>query len=143
MYRTFRTPSVLREMDRLQREMNRLFAQSPSRLTSAPSYPAINVWTKEDGQYVSAEMPGIRVEDIDISVNGDVLTISGERNPDAVPDEVHFHRKERGFGKFSRTIQLPFAVDTGKVEANFKDGVLNITLPRIEAELPKKIAVKI
>lgn len=142
MYRTFRTPSVLREMDRLQREMNRLFAQSPSRLTTAPSYPAINVWTKEDGQFVSAEMPGIHVEDIEISVNGDVLTISGARNPDVVPEDVHYHRKERGFGEFSRTIQLPFAVDTDKVEANFKDGVLNITLPRIEAELPKKITVK-
>jgi len=143
MYRTFRTPSTWREMDRLQRDMNRLFNQySPTRLRTAPSYPAINIWTNEEGQFVSAEMPGVRVEDIDISVNGDMLTISGQRSSDEIPEGVHFHRKERGFGQFSRTIQLPFAVDAKKVEASFKDGVLNITLPRVEAEKPKQITIK-
>ncbi len=143
MYRTFRTPSLWREMDRLQRDMNRLFNQYyPTQLRTAPSYPAINIWTNENGQFVSAEMPGVRVDDIDISVNGDKLTISGERDSDEFSENAHFHRKERGFGKFSRTIQLPFAVDAEKVEASFKDGVLNITLPRIEAEKPKKITIK-
>lgn len=130
-------------MDRLQRDMNRLFNQySPSRLQTAPSYPAINIWTNEHGQYLSAEMPGIRVEDIDISVNGDTLMISGQRGSDEIPENAHFHRKERGFGEFSRAIQLPFVVNADKVEANFKNGVLNITLPKVEAEKPKKIAVK-
>lgn len=143
MYRTFRTPSFWREMDRLQRDMNRLFTQhSPSRLRTAPAYPAINIWANEDSQFVSAEMPGVHVDDIDISVNGDTLTISGERGSDDVPENAHFHRKERGFGKFSRTIQLPFVVDAEKVEASFKDGVLIITLPQIEAEKTKKISIK-
>jgi HSP20 family protein len=87
-------------------------------------------------------MPGVHVDDIDISVNGDTLTISGERGSDDVPENAHFHRKERGFGKFSRTIQLPFVVDAEKVEASFKDGVLIITLPQIEAEKTKKISIK-
>lgn len=143
MYRTFRTPSIWREMDRLQRDMNRIFTQhSPSRLRTAPSYPAINIWANEDSQFVSAEMPGVHVEDIDISVNGDTLTISGERSSGDIPENAHFLRKERGFGEFSRTIQLPFVVDAEKVEASFKNGVLIITLPQIEAEKPKKISIK-
>jgi len=130
-------------MDRLQRDMNRLFTNySPSRLRSAPSYPALNIWTAEDGQFVSAEMPGVRAEDIDISVTGDTLTISGARSIDEVPEGARYLRKERGFGDFSRTIQLPYAVDQKKVEASFKNGVLNITLPRAEAEKPKKITIK-
>jgi HSP20 family protein len=143
MYRTFRTPSIWREMDRLQRDMNRLFNQySPTRLRIASSYPALNIWTSDDGQFLSAEMPGVRVEDIDISVNGNALTISGQRSLDEVPEGAHFHRRERGYGEFSRTIQLPYAVDADEVEASFKDGVLNITLPKAEAEKPKQIAIK-
>ena len=143
MYRTFRTPSLWREMDRLQRDMNRLFNQYyPTRLRTAPGYPAINIWVNEDGQFVSAEIPGVRVDDIEVNVEGDTLTITGERSSDEVPENAYYHRKERGFGKFSRTVQLPYAVDAGKVEASFKNGVLNIVLPRVEAEKPKKIAIK-
>jgi HSP20 family protein len=130
-------------MDRLQRDMNHLFNQYyPTRVRSAPSYPAINIWTGEDGQYVSAEMPGVNVGDIDISVEGEKLTISGERSMEEIPENGQFHRRERGYGKFSRTIQLPHAVDSQRVEASFKDGVLNITLPLVEAEKPKKISIK-
>jgi HSP20 family protein len=143
MYRTFRTPSIWREMDRLQRDMNHLFNHySPNRLRTSPSYPAINIWAHEDGQYVSAEMPGVRVEDIDLNVSGDALTISGRRDSVEVPEGAHFHRKERDVGEFSRTIQLPYAVDAEKVEASFKDGVLNITLPKVEAKKPKQISIK-
>jgi HSP20 family protein len=143
MYRTFRTPSIWREMDRLQSDMNRLFNQYyPARLRTAPSYPAVNIWSNDDGLFVSAEMPGVGVKDLDISVNGDTLTISGERAVDEIPEGTHFHRQERKFGEFSRTIQLPFAVDADKVEASFKDGVLSITLPKVEAEKPKQISIK-
>jgi len=68
--------------------------------------------------------------------------ISGERSADDVPESAQFSRKERVFGKFSRTIQLPYAVDADKVEASFKNGILNIALPKIEAEKPKQIAIK-
>jgi HSP20 family protein len=130
-------------MDRLQRDMNRLFSQrSPSRIYNAPSYPAINIWAKEDSQFVSAEMPGVCADDIDISVNGDTLTISGERCSEDIPEKAYFYRKERVYGTFSRSIKLPFVVDADKVEASFKDGVLIVTLPQIEAEKPKKISIK-
>ena len=143
MYRRFQRPSIWQEMDQLQREMNRLFdASSKGRVFNSPSYPAINIWTTEDGQVISAEMPGVRPDDIDIDVTGDALSISGERKPDEVAREAHYHRRERSYGLFSRTVQLPFMVDTNKVEASFKNGVLTINLPRAEADKPKKIAIK-
>ena len=143
MYQTFRTPSIWREVDRLQRDMNRLFNQrSSSRARVAPSYPAINTWANEDGLFVSAEMPGVSTQDIDISVTGNTLVITGERGADDIPEDARIHRKERGYGKFSRSIQLPYSVDAEKVEASFKDGILNILLPQVEAEKPKKIAIK-
>ena len=143
MYRRFRRPSIWQEMDQLQREMNRLFdATSKGRVFTAPSYPSINIWTNDDGQLISAEMPGVNPEDIDIDVTGDALSISGERKSDEVAKEANYHRRERSYGSFSRTVQLPFIVDTNKVEANFKNGVLMISLPRAEADKPKKITIK-
>ena len=143
MYRRFRKPSIWQEMDQLQREMNRLFdATSKRSVFTPPSYPAINIWTKEDGQLISAEMPGINPDNIDIDVTGDALSISGERKQDKVGEEARYHRRERSYGSFSRTIQLPFMVDTNKVEANFKNGILMISLPRAEADKPKKITIK-
>jgi len=130
-------------MDQLQREMNRLFdTTNKGRVFTPPSYPAINIWTNEDGQLISAEMPGVSPDNIDIDVTGDALSISGERKPDEVAKEARYHRRERSYGSFSRTIQLPFMVDTNKVEANFKNGILLINLPRAEADKPKKITIK-
>ena len=143
MYRRFRKPSIWQEMDQLQREMNRLFdSSSRGRVVSAPSYPAINIWTNDEGMLISAEMPAVHPNDINIDVNADALSISGDRKPDEVAKEAIFHRRERSYGSFSRTIQLPFMVDTNKVEANFRDGVLMISLPRAEADKPKKITIK-
>lgn len=91
---------------------------------------------------LSAEMPAVHPDDINIDVNADALSISGDRKPDEVAKEATFHRRERGYGSFSRTIQLPFMVDTNKVEANFRNGILMISLPRAEADKPKKITIK-
>ena len=143
MYRRFRRPSIWQEMDQLQREMNRLFdSTSRGQVFSAPNYPAINIWTNDNGQLISAEMPGVHPDDIDIDVTGDALSISGDRKPDEVAKDARYHRRERSYGSFSRTIQLPFMVDTNKVEANFKNGILMISLPRAEADKPKKITIK-
>ena len=143
MYRRFRIPSIWQEMDQLQREMNHLFnATSRERVFTPPSYPAVNIWTNKDGQLISAEMPGVHPDNINIDVTGDALSLSGERKPDEVTKDARYHRRERSCGSFSRTIQLPFMVDTNKVEANFKNGVLMISLPRAEADKPKKITIK-
>jgi len=143
MYRTYRIPPAWREVDRLQREMNRLFEDYyPGRMRTSPGYPALNVWTSQDGLSVTAEVPGVPPQDIDISVVGETLTLSGVRKPDELTEDARYHRQERGYGSFTRSIQLPFPVDVAKVEATFKDGILSIALPRAEADKPRKIAVK-
>ena len=143
MYRIIRKPSIWQEMDQLQREMNRLFdSSSRGQVFSAPSYPAVNIWTNDEGLLITAEMPGVHPDDINIDVNADALSISGERKPDEAARDANYHRRERAHGSFSRTIQLPFMVDPNKVEAKFKNGVLMISLPRAEADKPRKITVK-
>jgi HSP20 family protein len=124
--------------------MNRLVADLPSRyrVNMAAGYPAINVWTNEDGAVISAELPGVNPSDLDISVVSDTLTLKGQRNRDDCGEDVRFHRRERGCGSFTRKFQLPFTVEPGKVEATFEKGVLEITLPRAEADKPRKIAIK-
>ncbi|MFN2110158.1 MAG: Hsp20/alpha crystallin family protein [Anaerolineae bacterium] len=132
------------ELERLRREMNRVFANLPasseSRIT--PGYPAMNVWTNEDGVVVTAELPGIDPDALDIAVVENTLTLSGEREPVELGEGEVYHRRERGYGKFTRSFQLPFNVEADKVQAVYEKGVLNITLPRAEADKPRKIIVK-
>jgi HSP20 family protein len=143
MYRRFRTPSAWQELDRLQREMNRLFDNySGERQRMAPGYPALNVWTGTDSAVMTAELPGVDPESIDISIVGETLTLSGQRPQEELPENARYHRQERGYGRFTRAFQLPFLVDANGVEARFEKGVLEISLPRAEADKPKKITVK-
>jgi HSP20 family protein len=131
-------------MERLHREVNRLFSDTfaSSGGSTAPSYPAMNVWTQEEGAVVTAELPGLTAADIEITVVGDTLTLSGNRAANEVPEGAKYHRRERNFGKFNRVFQLPFNVEVDQVQAVFKNGVLHLSLPRAEAEKPKKIAIK-
>jgi HSP20 family protein len=130
-------------MDRLQQDMNRLFGDmSLSRRRKAPSFPAINVWAAADSAKITAEIPGVDKDDLEINVTGDTLTLSGVRKQDELPEGARYHRQERRYGEFSRSIQLPYTVDVNQVKAAFKNGVLTVELPRIEAEKPKKITVK-
>ena len=141
----FRRPysNVWQEMDRLQREMNRMFRSAQgARLHTAPSFPAMNIWANEEGQFITAEIPGVEPEDLDISVTGEILTLSGSRKQEKIGDEVRYHRQERGYGRFKRSIQLPYPVQADHIEANFKNGVLKIALPRAEQDKPRKITVK-
>jgi HSP20 family protein len=106
----------------------------------AGSFPPVNVREDQDQFYVEAELPGLNHDDLEILVEGDQLTIRGERKP--VADEGRWHRQERAFGRFQRTFTLPVAVDADKVEARLDQGVLTLTLPKSEAAKPRKIAVK-
>jgi HSP20 family protein len=130
-------------MDRLQNDMNRLFGDmTVNRTRKASSFPAINVWASEQSAKISAEIPGVDKDDLEINVTGDTLTLSGTRNQDDLPEGARYHRQERRYGKFDRSIQLPYTVDVNKVKAVFNNGVLTVELPRVEAEKPKKITVK-
>lgn len=142
MYARFPLSSNWDEMDRLQREMNRLFDEVYPSRRPAGGYPAVNLWVGEDEQVVTAELPGINLDVLEINVLGASLTISGERSADDLPEDAELHRRERLFGKFSRTIELPYPVEAGKVEASLEKGLLTIHLPRAEADKPKKIKVK-
>lgn len=135
--------SSWRELERIQREMNRLFSDyAGSGVRRAAGFPAMNVWNSPEDVVVTAELPGFDADDIDISVVGDTLTLSGKRDPDETGENVRYHRRERGCGRFTRSFQLPFLVDSAKVEATFDKGVLHIHLPRAEEDKPKKIAIK-
>lgn len=143
-FNRYRVANPWQEVERIHREMNRLFSgfyESP-RTRVAPSFPAMNVWTNPDSAVITAELPGVNPEDIDISVVGETLTLTGSRSPEELKEGEKYHRRERGYGKFTRTFQLPFTVEAGKVEAVFNKGVLHISLPRAEADKPKKITIK-
>lgn len=135
-------PTDWNDLDRLQREMNRLFENFDRAFTPAANFPAVNLWMNEEGAVVTAELPGVDVKALDISVVGDTLTLSGERKPVEFSGEAVYHRQERGMGKFSRVIDLPFVVDSGKVQATLEKGILRILLPRAEQDKPRKISVK-
>ena len=115
-----------RDMRLLQEEVNRL-AQS----TAAPraSFPAINVYAHQDGIVISAELPGIQQDDLEITVHRDTVTLRGERQ-DQADDPGAYHRRERGKGSFVRTFGLPFQVDPDKVHAKLDDGILTLSLQR-------------
>lgn len=103
--------------------------------------PAIDVFEKEDKFVVKAELPGMKEEDIDISVVGDTLTIKGERKAESEVEEEDYYYCERSYGSFSRSIDIPSNVDAKKIEANYNDGVLEVSLPKTPEVKPKKISV--
>jgi len=133
--------STWREMNRMRREMDRLLARSP-RFVNAPAFPALNVWSNAEVVLVTAEIPGIDPKDIEISVVGETLTLKGSRKPEEIGEGIQYHRRERGYGNFTRTLQLPYRIEADKVGATFDKGVLTITLPRAEADKPRKITVR-
>lgn len=127
----------LKEMDRVQDQLNRLFYEH----AKSTEFPPVNVWTSPDGAVVRTEIPGVDAEKIDITVVNETLTIRGSRMEETNKECQSCHRKERGFGQFVRSLQLPFLIDQDNVKARFSDGVLEISLPRAEADKPRRINV--
>ena len=143
IYRRYSVPSVFEEMNKMQREMERMVsAFSPDRTRMNAAFPAMNAWTNENEEIVTAEIPGVEPKEIEITVNNDVLTITGERKAQDSSEDIRYHRRERLNGKFSRSIQLAFPVDPEKVNASIENGILTVVLPRAEADKPRKISVK-
>ena len=105
--------------------------------------PLVDIEEDNDTIMVKVEIPGMKKEDIKVSVQSNILTITGERKHESETKNKTFHRVERSYGKFSRMITLPTDVDSDKVKANYKDGILSITLPKPEAVKPKHIDVEI
>jgi len=128
------------ELRRMQSEMNRLFSGFST--TGTRDFPPINIWLGENSVVVTAELPGITGDDVNLSLEEDVLTLSGKREPKSQQQNVSWQRRERAYGSFSRAVQLPFRVDPDKVQARFNNGVLEIELQRLEADRPKKIEIR-
>jgi HSP20 family protein len=136
----------MRQRRRFQRAMDRLFGRWGIDLQEWPalavSYPPVNLWEDNDFVYAEAELPGLKLADLEITVTADnQLTLKEKREP-AAPEKVEWHRQERGIGSFKRIIELPVSVDAAKVEARLDNGVLTIKLAKSPAAKPKKIPVK-
>lgn len=136
----------LTQMNRLRRDMDRLFdhwGESRPQQYSRSTFPPLNLWENDDNMFVEAELPGFGLDDLEIMVTGgNQLSIQGERKAPELEGGT-WHRRERGFGSFSRLIELPGHVDSEKVSAEFKHGILTITLPKREEVKPRRIEVKV
>jgi HSP20 family protein len=143
--------SIFDELESLQADMNRAFngwdreARGGTRARPwrgrRAAYPLLNVWAAEDGLVIDAELPGVDPKDVDIAVLGDELTVRGKVNVPENADQVTYSRRERPSGEFARTLRLPFRAVPDGVKAQYKHGLLRLTVPRPEAEKPKKIEI--
>lgn len=139
----FRNPWI--EFERMRREMDQLargivneeWGGEPPNV-----YPALVVSETKDDLVVEAEIPGVAPEDLEISVEGDTLTIKGERRPLVVEEKISYHRQEIEYGRFNRAISLPTRINSENVTAKTADGILRITLPKVEEVKPKTIRVE-
>jgi HSP20 family protein len=144
----WRTSNGYNPVSTLRGEVDRLFgdffgpAGAPASTTGTHAFPALNIWEREGELFVEAELPGLKNDDLDISVVGQQLVIKGRRADFEPQEGVAFHRRERGVGEFVRAVDLPVEVDADRVEAKLADGVLVITLPKAEAAKPRKIQVR-
>lgn len=127
------------ELERLRREMDGLFSQANG--SGHGEFPLVNVYTGEEAAVLTAELPGINPNELEITAKNNVLTIQGQRTKDELKENERYLKYERGEGKFVRSFAMPFEVDAGKISASYRNGILQIHLPRAEADKPKKITV--
>ena len=140
-----RRGDIFSEMNRMQEEMNRyfddFFGEHRRGLAEGAWLPAVDVSESENEFVVRAELPGMSHEDIDINVQENVLTLKGEKKQEKKEEKENFHRLERTYGSFSRSFTLPVGVKPEDIKATFKDGVLEVTMPKTEEANPQKIAI--
>ncbi len=143
-----------RDLVGLQERMNRLFEQSFRGLSQNAQgddewslggtwAPAVDIFEQDGNIVMKAELPGIDSKDVDIRLENNVLTLRGERKVDSEVKRENYHRVERAYGNFTRSFTLPAVVDQEKIKAEYKDGVLRVTLPKREEAKPKQIAISV
>jgi HSP20 family protein len=132
-----------RELRRLQSEMDRVMGalSGPGQLAAAGAFPAVNVYAGQGGIAVVAELPGVDKDDLEIQAHHDTITLRGTRRPLSERREG-YHRQERRSGAFSRSIQLPYRIDPGRIEAHLENGVLRLSLARPEEDKPRRITIR-
>ena len=139
---------IFQDLEDFQREMNRLFdlnLQRPLKAGNGGSLwaPAVDIVDEKDQIKVKADLPGMKKEDIEVNVENDVLTIKGEKKEEKEIKEKDYVRSERTYGVFHRAFTLPASVDAARVNASYKEGVLEIALPKKEGAKPKQIKIDI
>ena len=139
----------LGDLEEMERSLESSAARWPLRLMwrRAPDgdmawAPSINIYEKEDSYVIQAELPGVNKDDVDISMTGDTLTIKGERKPPAEVKKEDYQCSEVCYGNFSRSINLPSAVDADKIEASCENGMLELQVPKVKEAIPAKIQIK-
>ncbi len=144
-YRKRRESALARFQDSVNDLFNRFFENwdVPLPLSESAWMPAVDVIEQEDSISVRAELPGIRPEDLDISIQGSTLTICGEKKEEREEKEENYRRMERRYGNFRRLIALPADVDPESTEATYRDGVLNVTVCKTEQAKPRKVKVNV
>jgi HSP20 family protein len=137
-----------RDLMQMREEMDRLFNQFTRRGDGEEATwaggiwaPPVDIYETDDAFMLKAEMPGFRKEDLQIELHDNRLTLRGERKQETDVKEEQYHRRERAYGRFERAFWLPVPVDADKIQATFKDGVLELRLPKSEAAKPKRIAI--
>jgi len=130
-----------RDLVRLQNDLGRLF-NDPIRTQQPSDGPAFNVWKGEQGSVLTAEIPGLDVSQLDVSVVGDTVTIQGQKSAEDYAADARVQRRERAVGKFTRTLKLPYRIDASRTDATYQKGLLTVTLPTLEDDKRKQIAVK-
>ncbi len=136
------------EMNALQRQLNHLFDDlvTPTKWDDFPSLaqvPAAELTETEDALHLKLEVPGMEAKDLDIQVTADSVSISGERKEESKSEEKGVTRSEFRYGKFSRVISLPVEIQNSNVTAEYKDGILNLTLPKVEEEKTQVVKVNV
>jgi len=130
--------SLFEEIERIARET---FDTWNPKIHSNGLTTGLDIYEEKGNLVVKAEFPGIGKKDIDIGIEDDMLTIKAEKKPDEVSEEAKYYTCERSYGQYSRSVTLPFPVDTENVSASFKNGLLEIKLPRAEEAKSKRIEV--
>lgn len=134
------TWDIFQEMEKIQNDFDRIFSSRNRRVTQDSL--CVNIWTSDEDVVMRAELPGINPEKLNISVTGDTVTLRGAYPVEERKEDETYHRKERNGGSFNRVFQLPFRVEAEKVLATYQKGILSVTLPRAEADKPRKIELK-
>ncbi len=147
-WRPFRELAPFREFDKMRREMDRFWDSFFERRSMKAEeglefFPSIDLAEKANELVVKCEVPGMDPKDIDISLSDGVLTIRGEKKQEREEKEADYHLVERSYGSFSRSIQLPKEVQSDKISASYKNGILKITLPKSEEAKKKEIKIKV
>ena len=135
---------TVRNLDSARRDIERLFdsltGYGPDRTSGV--YPAINVTETGDSLRVTAEIPGIAPDSLDVTYENDTLTIAGKRETFEAGDEVSYHRRERGYGEFRRSLSLPMPIASDGIQARYDNGVLTVDLPKAAEARPRQISIQ-